>query len=178
MKHFFLTTSAGRLFLLLFALPFGIQFIIMTIGFSFPDILHTIFPITNLVFIFIFIAWLYHIGIALNKKVPEDIRGSTTMFKVGIAISSVYMIVFTILFIFPAAMENAFGYIFPIHLLCMLFMFYALCFLATNYTNALTQKTTEFSDRVGPFMLFWFFPAGIWALQPKIQSLFSKQKTN
>jgi hydrogenase maturation factor len=48
--------------------------------------------------------------------------------------------------------------------------------LAVNGTVndlAMTGRTVSFYDYAGPFFLWWFFPLGIWFVQPRINRLFA-----
>jgi hypothetical protein len=45
-------------------------------------------------------------------------------------------------------------------------MFYNLYFVSKNLVVAETGKPASFHDYAGPFFLIWFFPIGIWFIQP------------
>lgn len=51
-------------------------------------------------------------------------------------------------------------------------MFYLLYFVAKGLVTIETGKEAFFSDYFGVFMLFWFFPIGVWFLQPKMNRLY------
>jgi hypothetical protein len=42
----------------------------------------------------------------------------------------------------------------------------------------LWQKPVTFSDFAGEFFLIWFFPVGIWIIQPRINKLFDTNIDN
>jgi len=54
-------------------------------------------------------------------------------------------------------------------------MFYCLYFNAKALKTAELQKPLTFSDFAGEFFLLWFFPIGIWILQPRINKLFDPE---
>jgi hypothetical protein len=48
-------------------------------------------------------------------------------------------------------------------------------FTAKTITSVEMKKETHFSDYIGDFFLIWFFPVGIWFLQPRINRLLEEQ---
>ena len=59
----------------------------------------------------------------------------------------------------------------PMHLLAMLGIFYALVFTANRLTTLERKQQVSFFDYSGPFFLLWFFPIGIWFIQPRVNKL-------
>ena len=70
-------------------------------------------------------------------------------------------------------MMNSFIFVFiiPLHLFSMFCIFYCLYFVAKTYKTAELQREVSFGDFVGEFFLFWFYPIGVWFLQPKINEM-------
>jgi len=54
-------------------------------------------------------------------------------------------------------------------------MFYCLYFNAKALKAAEWQRPVTFSDFAGEFFMIWFFPVGIWILQPRINKLFENK---
>jgi len=50
-------------------------------------------------------------------------------------------------------------------------IFYLMYKAAKTIKTAEVQKPVSFGDFAGEFFLLWFFPIGIWFLQPKINKL-------
>jgi hypothetical protein len=65
-----------------------------------------------------------------------------------------------------------FALIIPLHLFSMFCIFYSLYFIAKALKTVESQKTVSFSDFAGEFFLIWFFPIGVWIIQPRINKLF------
>ncbi len=61
--------------------------------------------------------------------------------------------------------------IMPLHFLAMFCMFYNLYFAAKTIKLAELQRQVNFGDYAGEFFLMWFFPIGVWWLQPKVNRL-------
>jgi hypothetical protein len=51
-------------------------------------------------------------------------------------------------------------------------MFYCLYFNAKVLKAVELQKPVTFSEFAGEFFLIWFFPIGIWIIQPRLNKLF------
>jgi hypothetical protein len=57
----------------------------------------------------------------------------------------------------------------------MFFIFYSLYFIAKELKSVELQKPVTFSDFAGEFFLLWFFPIGIWIIQPRINKIFESK---
>jgi hypothetical protein len=64
----------------------------------------------------------------------------------------------------------------PLHFVCVGCAFYCLHFVAKHLKLAETGKAVVFSDYAREFLMFWFFPAGIWFLQPRISELHARHR--
>ena len=58
--------------------------------------------------------------------------------------------------------------IIPAHLLSMFSIFFMMYKAAKTVKIAEFQRKVTFGDFAGEFFLMWFFPLGIWIVQPKI----------
>jgi hypothetical protein len=68
--------------------------------------------------------------------------------------------------------------IMPLHLAAMLSSLYALIFAAKSLKSAELNRKATVSEYLGDFFLIWFFPIGIWILQPRIHMIIEKQNKN
>jgi len=57
----------------------------------------------------------------------------------------------------------------------MFCIFYSLYFIAKELKSVELQKPVTFSDFAGEFFLLWFFPIGIWIIQPRINKIFESK---
>jgi len=57
--------------------------------------------------------------------------------------------------------------------LYMFCAFYVMYFIAKELKTVELQRDVMFSDYIGEFLLLWFFPVGVWVLQPRINKLFA-----
>ncbi|MGN6294763.1 MAG: hypothetical protein ACTHMV_18585 [Chitinophagaceae bacterium] len=132
-----------------------------------------------------FLGWFYTLGVNLYKKIPDTVQMNLMRFKLFLIIPFVY-ILFLLLFFFNTfgktvvdegqAVVRGVEFIILLHLFCMFCLFYCLYFNAKALKAAEWQRPVTFSDFAGEFFLLWFFPFGIWILQPRINRLFAEDK--
>jgi len=128
----------------------------------------------------LFLGWFYSLGTNLHKKLPETVNMNLKKFKIFLLIPAIYMVLFT--FYMSSIFSNVstgiepnpaiWGIIFPLHLFSMFCLFYCLYFISKELKAVEWQKPVTFSDFAGEFFLIWFFPLGIWIIQPRINKLF------
>ena len=177
-----LTIKHWQLFGLLMGLPMIFQFVIMgsVMTSRNPTIMFAAFPIMMILFIGLFFGWFYALGTNLHKKLPETATMNLTKFKIFLFIPVAYML-FLSVFMFgmfsnisTGGQPNPaiFALIVPLHLFSMFCIFYCLYFNAKALKTVEWQKPVTFSDFAGEFFLIWFFPIGVWIIQPRINKLF------
>ncbi len=194
--NLFLRAKHWQLFLLSFGIPMLLEIIMMVGIFSHlmahpgaapnvPDILNDIklFPIIMLLFMGVLLGWQWSVAVGMQKMVPAAVKMKVTKFKVFFFIPVVYitLIMITVFFAlssnFPDLVDSGFRIfipfliIFPLHLFSMFCLFYCLYFVAKTLKTVELQREVSFNDFVGEFFLSWFFPIGVWILQPRINKL-------
>lgn len=138
------------------------------------------FPAIMIIFIVILFGWLYAIGTNLHKMIPTSVHLNLKRFKIFLAIPFVYMVIITIIMILISTRHfdevepsiPIFAGIMPLHFFSMFCIFYCLYFVAKVIKTVERQQEVTFSDFAGEFFLIWFYPIGIWFIQPKINKLF------
>ncbi len=179
MTSFCLTIKAWQLVGLIFGLPMLLQALLIgtvTVLEPTPTILFLV-PLIVLLSLGGFLGWFWSVGIALNQIVEADLRLDSQFFRMGMLYMVAYLGFF---FLFPLLISVGFlppGFFFlmvPLHLLAMGCMVYALYFVAKNLALAERQQPVRFSDYLGPLLLLWFLPLGIWFIQPRVNKLFAE----
>ena len=188
----FLKAKHWQLFLLTFGIPIILQIILMgsmisnfaTNTIPDPKIMSNymkFFPMIMVLFMVIFFGWFWSVAIGLQNKVPKNVTMKVKKFKVFFFIPMVYM-VFILLFMAFAINElisnsgelnvvfigSMVAVIVPLHLFSMFCIFYTLYFVAKAFKTVELQREVKFSDFAGDFFMIWFYPIGIWIIQPKI----------
>jgi hypothetical protein len=117
--------------------------------------------------------WLLSVAFVANRRIAEDLRPPTGKAKVAAAFPFFYLAVAP--FLWPGLDETGSGawvpIAIPMHLLAMVGIFYVLGFAARNLIIAERQQPVAFFDYSGPFFLMWFFPIGVWFVQPRVNRL-------
>lgn len=194
----FLRAKHWQLFLLTFGIPMIFQFIMMGTMFASigtgnePDpstffSFFSVFPILMIIFVGTFFGWFWSIAIGLQNKVPANVKMKTGTFKVFFFIPIVYMLFFLIGFGViinglsgtvesgaqpdPGLIFGSMAVILPLHLFSMFCIFYCLYFVSKTFKTVELQREATFSDFAGEFFLIWFYPIGIWIVQPKINKM-------
>lgn len=190
----FLKAKHWQLFLLTFVIPFLLQilFIIQiffitqqvylnggapdSVALAMGGSLFTI-PCFMVLFVSIYLVWIWSVSIDFQKKVPANLIMKVKKFKMLFFFPLVYAVVFIVSVThFPISMRlqpNAifFSVFFSVHLFAMYCMFYSLYFMAKTIKTVELQRKVSFGDFAGEFFMIWFFPIGLWILQPKINKM-------
>jgi hypothetical protein len=120
----------------------------------------------------LFFSWLTSIGWVSNSRIEVALRPRMRWY-VGAAIYAATYIALAAR-VFPASFAtggNLPGIIVVMHLLATVAIFYVLAFSAKNLIMAERQSPVALFDYSGPFFLIWFFPVGVWFVQPRVNRL-------
>jgi len=195
MINLFLKAKHWQLFILTFGVPLVFQAAMMWSMMSeivspdnaqaaFMTNYFTLFPLMMIVFMAVFFGWYWAVAVGLQEKVPETVSMKIKKFKVFFFIPIVYMFIFVgFLSVAMVGLLNGnpepnmaivaglFAIIVPLHLFSMFCLFYCLYFVAKTIKTVELQRDVNFGDFVGEFFLIWFFPIGIWFIQPMINRM-------
>lgn len=190
--NIFLRAKHWQLFLLTFGLAFLFQLFFMTdMVFSLRH--HTsnvinlywikFFPLMMILFIGILFGWFWAIAIGLQNKVPAHVKMKTGKFKAFFFIPLIYILLLCVFLtnMFsgitsggnqpPDGLPVIFALIVPLHLFAMFCIFYCMYFAAKTFKTVEWQRETKFSDFSAEFFMIWFFPIGVWIIQPLINKV-------
>ena len=133
-----------------------------------------VFFLLNALAMCIFLAWCWAMGSLLNSVASTGLRLEMRFFRFALIYPALY------LFFFAAAFEsNKLVLIlltFPLHFFAMFCLFYNFYFVSKSLVTVETGTPALFSNYAGPFFLLWFFPVGIWIIQPRINRLYAAQR--
>lgn len=135
-------------------------------------------PVIMVLTMGLLLGWLYSVGAGLQEQVPSELRRPTRLFKVALVFPTAYILIFVfIMFSFISLVATSVGgayllfIIIPLHLFAMFCIVYTMYFSAKTIKLAELKRPVTFGEFAGEFFLIWFFPIGIWILQPKINKL-------
>ena len=148
-----------------------------------------VFSIAMSFIILAMFGWYWSICIGLQKKVPEHAKMNVKKFKFFFGSSILYSLFFVGFIAFlasylPMIIAGAVSFstlswfmsIFSIvHFVAVFAMFYCMYFTAKTIKTVELQRETTFGDFAGEFILIWFFPIGVWFLQPRINALATQE---
>ena len=186
----FLKAKHWQIFIIIIGLPTILEIIVMPFMIdNNPMAIMKIMPIITIFFIFGFYGWFWAIATGLQKKVPVEIKMKVKRFKIFFFIPLIYTILIVGFMglnisgiiehgqnLDSAQIGGFVGTIVPLHLFAMFCIFYCLYFVSKTFKTVELQREVSFSDFAGEFFLFWFFPIGIWIVQPKINKMIEEKE--
>jgi hypothetical protein len=185
MKNF-LTLKHWQLFSLLVIIPVAFQLVMIGLSISNenPVTIILTFPVIMLFGTGLLFGWLYAVGTHLHSLLPATVSMNLRRFKLFLFIPVIYifsMLIFITLGILQLININTFDpviilIIVPLHLFSMFCIFYCLYFNAKAFKAVELQRPVKFNDFIGEFFLTWYFPIGIWFLQPRLNKLFDSRE--
>jgi len=190
MAEKFLKARHWQIFMLTIGLPLLLQMAMTPMLFdgANPGLSVSLLMMITVVFMFGFFGWIWAIAIGLQTKIPADVKMKVLKFRIFLTFPLVYILFFSgfIISVFGGNMDletgndqelfaGMMGIIFPLHIFCMFCIFYCLYFVAKTFKTVELQREVTFSDFAGEFFLFWFFPVGIWIVQPKINKMIANK---
>ncbi|WBA43434.1 hypothetical protein [Hymenobacter canadensis] len=170
---------------LLFTITFGLPMLVALAGnvglllkpVSLPFFLGCFIVSTGMFALGIF-SWLWALGTKLPSLLPSHVSVSSKLLKVSLLAPALYIAAILAVLAWVSnqgSMNPAFAFVLlPLHLLSMAGIFYGLYFVAKTLKSVELQRPASFSEFVGEFFLLWFFPVGIWVIQPRINRLFAQ----
>jgi len=176
-ERFFLRAKHWQIFLLIVGVCFVGQMTVVTSMatqlLSADDFDRTarLFGVMTVVFMLFFLGWFWSMGSFLTSIIAEPQRLPIRYFRFALIYPAIYVAFFFTTF---SASKPPSALIVPFHLLAMSCMFYNLYFVSKSLVLAETGRAASFYDYAGPFFLTWFFPIGIWVVQPRINRLFDR----
>ena len=178
---FFLRAKHWQIFLLLFGLGFvgdvaAVGSNLSATAKSSEDLGKLGFPLAFMtaLFMFCFLGWFWSMGSFLHSIVQPPLRLKTRFFRFALVYPGLYILVFMAFFQSTTTNPALLAIFFPLHFFAMFCLFYDLYFVSKSLLLAETSKPVSFYDYAGPFFLIWFFPLGVWFIQPRINRLYGQ----
>jgi hypothetical protein len=175
----FLRAKHWQIFLLVFLLPNALELVSMvhlpTRIWSWRDVgpWGFLFVGSMLFYILSGVFWFGAMGSFLNSIVKPELQMDARFFHLALVYPVIYMPIFFPLLLTKILLST--NFILPLHLGCMICLFYLLYFVSRCFGLVEKGKPVSFFDYAGPFFLLWFFPLGIWIIQPKVNQLYAER---
>jgi hypothetical protein len=158
----------------------------------FADIF-TLMPIVILSFTLTLFAWYWSVVNGLKALVPSEVDLKLGHFKVFFWVPLIYIFLISVGLMIGLNASRGFEnppqlatglIVVGAILVVLLHLFSIFCILHTYYFTAKVIRSAETkmhlrtSDFIGEFFLIWFFPIGVWFLQPKVNKLYAERQEN
>lgn len=133
------------------------------------------------------VAWLGAIGMFLNRRNRPSKSGPARFFQFALGYTALYLVALDV-FVSgtsplvrvsgaePMSTFRTLNFYFTLPLVAILCALYAFYFAAKNLAMAEKSGPVKFRDYAGPLLLIWFFPLGVWFVQPGINRLYAQSK--
>lgn len=185
-----------QLFFLLVGLPIGL---FLTLGVIISSILKggtpptpedffklisvaKFFPLVMVLFASLLFSWFWSVAIGLQNNMPRSVEMKTTKFTIFSIIPLLYISgVCIFLFVTLAKIKPQDLPQIPmqwisialsvLYIVSVFGIFYSMYFAAKTLKTTELQREVTFRDFTSEFFMFWFFPIGIWVLQPRINTI-------
>lgn len=154
----------------IFRLPTWVIFIILVAPFFIMHITH----LSSIIAAFVFAVWLFSVFISLKDEMPKEIKINIGWFLIRLIYAIVYIIILEIPF-----NGKVTSILMPFHILAVLSIFSCL-FSASRFLIICEERSIQRFDKyIGTFLLFWFYPVGVWFIHPRVKRILQlKKKTN
>jgi hypothetical protein len=196
-----LSIKHWQLFLFVFLIPFLFQLFCISNVFEIlmesipdkknPDLTriarsYSIFFAISFITMLMFSIWIWVIVTKLIPLIPESVKMSVFRFKMFVIFPIIYFLFIGVVsnYFYNSFDEGTIGQssfmlitlaMFPLHIFAIYCMFHNIYFTAKTIKSVELQKTLSFSDFAAEFLLLWFYPIGVWIIQPKVLKLLSSK---
>jgi hypothetical protein len=179
----FLEAKHWQLFCAMFAIPFIYDALFFPQSSSKRTVYFDCLELLASICLMLIFGWFWAIAIKLQHKIPGSIQMKTTKFKILFFISLIYI---SIMFIFisfvsrllpgdlgqyDTAYEIVIIGVITLPLFSMFGIFYCMYFAAKTLKTAELQREVNFREFANEFFMLWFYPIGIWFIQPRVNKL-------
>ena len=165
-------------FLLLFILPFALQYALASFV---PSSAWPLLLLLNALPTLVPTLWLWWLGSLFYQRLPPSIKISAIYFHLAALYFALYILVLIYtLGLVRESMSEGFlplgmvALLLPIHLFatfCYLFLVY---FVARSVVSVEKQRVVVTNEYILPLLQVMFMPIGIWFLQPRLNKLSSE----
>ena len=176
-KDIILRAKHWQVFIILVILPLIAEFAttLLIPGDVNPSNGETLLSMTTMFFyLACVLAWFWAVGSFSSSIVAPDLQMKDGFFYFALIYPLLYIPLFISIVFKPGPTTLLIS---PLHLFGMYCMFYALYFVSKSLAMAETGRSVTFYEYAGPFFLIWFYPLGVWLIQPKINQLYAPRRS-
>ncbi len=115
-------------------------------------------------------SWIWSIGNVANRAASDSAKRPERFFNFALPYAFAYLVFAYFFFPSPGKMENPpipVGLVMILHVLAVVCTFYAVASSAMRLKSFEAGNRVGFGGSFGTFFLIWFFPLGVWFVQPR-----------
>ncbi len=113
---------------------------------------------------FILLGWYFSIGTILNVGTEKEMK----QFRSNCVFLLFFIIVLLTLLTLLKSLLEDYVFIFIIAVFYYIYVFFKVLFYCSRCLSEHIDKTANSPSIIGYVFLLWFFPIGIWIIQPKV----------
>lgn len=129
----------------------------------FPLLMMHITPLSSVIAAFFLAAWLLSCYFYLRKKMPKAIATNARWFLSRLIYAIIYMA--TLEFFFHGKITTLLT---PFHIVAVISIFSCLFSVSKVLVICEEKRKQRFDKYIGTFLLFWFYPIGVWFIHPRL----------
>jgi hypothetical protein len=131
-----------------------------------------LFYIILLIEITFITGWFYSLAKFYYSRIPRFKGLKLMLLKIGLLVAYLYTLSMAILSLIDYSMvSKVIFYLLPIHFYSMFSMFYCIYFISKSSVSFALGTEATFEQFIKTFFLLWFFPIGVWFIQPQVNKL-------
>ena len=123
--------------------------------------------------------WWYAVGVTVNEKLDESLRGNVLFFKVALVVPVAYVIfmftVFSSSGVEGEEVQRAPQWVGYLYILAMVSLYYALWFVARQFVSLQKNERAVYSEYAVSMLGFLIAVVGVWFIQPKVNALLAEK---
>ena len=143
-------------------LPSWVVFLILVA----PFFMMHITPLSSVIAAFVLSAWLFACFISLKNKIPKEVKIGPAWFLARLIYAIAYMATLEIFFNGKVA-----AFLTPFHIIAVISIFSCLFSVAQTLVICEEKSKQRFDKYIGTFLLFLFYPIGVWFIHPRVKGI-------
>lgn len=162
---YFLVAKHWQIFLLIVGLPIVGDLLLSQISAE----VFSIYSILTIISGISFFIWLWSIESLVSRAINNDSKTRTKQFRIIFLAVIIYFTISLVLIYSDMYFDSIFWFI--LHIICIILVlniFYQCAKLIKHFE---LHRDPKFGEVFFYFILVWFFPIGIWILQPKLNKI-------
>ena len=119
--------------------------------------------------VLIYFFWNLGLGLVISDVAPDNVVEKRSLFVINATVLLISMLVVQVVFDGSVESNGLLGFLWSVYSIYAIIQFFS--YPAKILKSIELSKKTGFINYLGYFVLFIFWPFGIWAIQPKLNNL-------